>query len=238
MVACAAHITDLSESLERAWRDAEPGTKNPFKGMFLERWDPNSAAPALLLNTTEVDNGRRIVISPFALSPLRDASASAEKWFYQTAEMDKTLPTGEHEPPVRKDVKLSDAASMSARFPWILPAATIRRNGKIIRLVDGGYFDNSGVETALDLIEDLVNIYQVHQQYPNDAYGHPVPFDFEIHLITISGYVEDEPQAWQGLDEGLSPLRALLSSREARGWPLHLWLRDPHVRCPACSHPG
>jgi hypothetical protein len=207
----------LSHGLERAWRDAEPGTKNPFEGTFLEHWDPNSAAPALLLNTTAVDSGRRIVISPFALSPLENASTSTEKWFYQTAEMDKILLKGEHGPPVRKDVKLSDAASMSARFPWILPAATIEHDGETIRLVDGGYFDNSGIETAIDLIEDLVGYYQTHQQYPKDAYGHPDPFEFEIHLIIISGYGEDELQPWQGLDEALSPLRALLSSREARG---------------------
>jgi hypothetical protein len=131
--------------------------------------------------------------------------------------MNKSLPTGLSGPPVSEDVKLSDAAGMSARFPWILPAVTIKRDGKIMRLVDGGYFDNSGIETALDLIEVLVGVRQVHQQGPIDADGRPDPFDFDIHLIPISGYVEDEPQAWQGLDEELSPVRALLSSREARG---------------------
>jgi hypothetical protein len=207
----------LSRGLERAWRNTEPDGENPFEQMFLSHWDPTSAAPALMLNTTEVDNGRRIVIAPFALTPLRDPASSAEAWFYQTDEMNRSLPTGLPGPPVTKDVKLSDAAGMSARFPWIMPAVTIKRDGKIMRLVDGGYFDNSGIETALDLIEVLVGIRQVHQESPAPADGRSDPFDFDIHLITISGSVEDGPQPWQGLDDVLSPVRALLSSREARG---------------------
>jgi hypothetical protein len=207
----------LSRGLERAWRNTEPDGENPFEQMFLNHWDPTSAAPALMLNATEVDNGRRIVIAPFALTPLRDPASSAEAWFYQTDEMYRSLPTGLPGPPVTKDVKLSDAAGMSARFPWIMPAVTIKRDGKIMRLVDGGYFDNSGIETALDLIEVLVGLRQVHQESPAAADVRSDPFDFDIHLITISGSVEDGPQPWQGLDDVLSPVRALLSSREARG---------------------
>lgn len=207
----------LSRGLERAWRDTEPDGENAFEHTFLEHWNPTSAAPALMLNTTEADNGRRVVLAPFALTPLRDPALSAEAWFYQTDEMKRALLAGLPVPPVTKDVKLSDAAGMSARFPWIMPAATIKRNNKVMRLVDGGYFDNSGIETALDLIEALVAVRQAHQQSPASADSRSDPFDFEIHLITISGSVEDGPQPWQGLDDVLSPVRALLSSRDAMG---------------------
>jgi len=208
----------LSHGMERAWQETEASTENPFELTFLSHWNPNSAAPALMFNTTEVDNGRRVVIAPFAISPLRDPALSQLSWFYQTDEMDKSLLSGLRGPPVKADVKLSEATGMSARFPWILPAATIKRDGKSIRLVDGGYFDNSGIETALDLIEILINLRQVHQgNSPTDAEGHPEPFDFDIHLLTISGSVGDEPAGWQGLYDFLSPVRALLSSREARG---------------------
>jgi hypothetical protein len=207
----------LSRGLERAWQETEPNAENPFEQTFLSHWNPNSAAPALMFNTTEVDNGRRVVIAPFAVSPLRDSALSQLSWFYQTDEMDKSLLSGLPGPSVKADVKLSEAAGMSARFPWILPAATIKRGGRSIRLVDGGYFDNSGIETALDLIEILINVRQEHQEHPADAEGHPDPFDFDIHLITISGSVEDGSAGWQGLDDLLSPVLALLSSREARG---------------------
>ena len=207
----------LSQSLERAWQDTEANTENPFEQAFLSHGDPHSAAPALMINTTEVDNGRRVVIAPFAISPMRDPALSQLSWFYQTKEMDESLLSGLPGLPVKEDVKLSEAAGMSARSPWILPAATIMRDGKSIRLVDGGYFDNSGIETALDLIEILTNVRQVHQGHPTDAQGQPDPFDFDIHLITASGSLGDGPPGWQGLDDVLSPVRALLSSREARG---------------------
>jgi hypothetical protein len=218
----------LSRGLERAWRNTEPNSENLFQQMFLNHWDPTSAAPALFFNTTEADNGRRVVISPFPIAPLQNPGWSAQVWFYESEEMRKSayltdeelkkaIRAGPPRIPVTKDVKLSDAAGMSARFPWIMPAATIERNGKIMRLVDGGYFDNSGIETALDLIEKLITVRLVHQQRPIDFNGRPDPFDFDIHLITISGYAEDDPETWQGLDEVLSPVRALLSSREARG---------------------
>src|SRR5262249_8180797 len=42
-------------------------------------------------------------------------------------------------------------------------------------------------------------------------------FDFDIHLIAISGSLEDEPQGWQGLDDLLTPVRGLLSTRTSRG---------------------
>jgi len=218
----------LSRGLEKAWRDTEPNGDNLFQQMFLDHWEPTSAVPALFFNTTEVDKGRRVVISPFPIAPLQNPGYSAQVWFYQTEEMiksayltdeelKKAIRFGPPRIPVTKDVKLSDAAGMSARFPWIMPAATIDRNGKLMRLVDGGYFDNSGIETALDLIEKLITIRLLHQQRPVDLNGRPDPFDFDIHLIFISGFAEDDVEAWQGLDEVLSPVRALLTSREARG---------------------
>ncbi|WP_217578609.1 hypothetical protein [Mesorhizobium sp. GbtcB19] len=51
-----------------------------------------------------------------------------------------------------KDKRLSTAVAMSARFPFVTSAGQLRfenENRNIItgRVVDGGYFDNSGLET-------------------------------------------------------------------------------------------
>lgn len=200
----------LGHGLERAWYNTEGDGENPFAEPFLDHWEPTSAAPALMFNTTEVDNGRRILIAPFPITPEREAVLSEQSWYYQTDEMYKSLAYGLPAPPVTQDIKLSDAAGASARFPWVLPAAAIRRDGKLIRLVDGGYFDNSGIETALDLLEVLSS-----DRTNAGSVSHSM--DFDIHLITISGSVEDAPPGWQGLDDGLTPVRALLSSRDARG---------------------
>ncbi len=55
--------------------------------------------------------------------------------------------------PVSVDVRLSTAASVSARSPFVSPHANVRdRRAQLAdSVVDGGYFDNSGVVTALDI---------------------------------------------------------------------------------------
>jgi hypothetical protein len=205
----------LAKGMERAWQASEPGSKNPFEEAFLNQWNPESAAPALLFNTTEVGNGRRLVISPFAIIPSIPAALSQSAWFYETRE---TFPTGgTRPPPVARDLRLSEAAGISARFPWLLPAAAIERDGKLIRLVDGGYFDNSGIETALNVIEVLTGLRQIHLDHPAEGDGRFDYFDFDIHLITISGSGVDSPDTLQGLSDVLAPIQALFSARNAEG---------------------
>jgi WD40 repeat protein len=54
------------------------------------------------------------------------------------------------------DVRLSTAATMSARFPVISPHGNIRGGRELAdRVVDGGYFENFGALTALELADEL-----------------------------------------------------------------------------------
>jgi hypothetical protein len=54
------------------------------------------------------------------------------------------------------DVRVSTASLLSARFPYVGPAGTIiGQNGKTIGLVDGGYFENTGANTAYRVLLDL-----------------------------------------------------------------------------------
>ena len=56
------------------------------------------------------------------------------------------------------DILLSTAALTSARFPIISPAGAIwtrNADGRGDRIVDGGYFENSGLTTALDIARAL-----------------------------------------------------------------------------------
>lgn len=92
--------------------------------------------PALFLNSTWSDNGRRIV----------GATVQApEAVLYQ----DLLQTQG-------KDLRLSTAAHNSARFPLVSPAGYwIREEQPNIkqRLQDGGLFENYGAETALEILE-------------------------------------------------------------------------------------
>jgi hypothetical protein len=198
----------LDGALARAWSSSQQTLINPFDEMFLERWQPISGAPALIINSTDVKNGRRVLISPFAINPLSPSSDSQQSWLYETPEMRKSLTnSASSTPAVEEDLRLGQAVGISARFPWILPAAEVKRGEEILRLVDGGYFDNSGIESALDLIEALIPLRDSPPQNMN----------FEIHLITFTAFQYDAPSSWTGLDDLLSPVRALLSSRESRG---------------------
>jgi hypothetical protein len=124
-------------------------------------WTYDFVLPALLLNTTDVGSGKRVVISPFDIDPAhprdRDLCILANLK-RQGKGADQTVESSSIHIP------LSTAAFASARFPWVTPASTVTLNNDCItahpkaRLVDGGYVENSGVETALDLIEKLKTV--------------------------------------------------------------------------------
>jgi len=61
------------------------------------------------------------------------------------------------------DIRLSTAATMSARFPIISPHGNIRRkDGQLAdRVVDGGYFENFGATTARELAIELHDNYNL-----------------------------------------------------------------------------
>jgi len=92
--------------------------------------------PALFLNSTWSDNGRRIVGA--TLQPPQGA-------LYQ--DLLNTL---------GKDMRLSTAAHNSARFPLVSPAGywnPVESEVEKQRLQDGGLFENYGAETALEILK-------------------------------------------------------------------------------------
>jgi hypothetical protein len=113
------------------------------------------------------------------------------------------------------DVSLSTAVSLSARFPWLTPAGSLTTDCRETgappesRLVDGGYFDNSGVDTALDVIGQIKSGLAGQSDPSKHQLG------IEIHLIILNtgGFPE---RVGYGLGDVLEPIRALLSTRVAR----------------------
>jgi len=70
------------------------------------------------------------------------------------------------------DIQLATAAFISARFPYLSPLAVIHTGCGTVRLVDGGYVENSGALTAQELLESL-------RAQPADPDLQPVCFPFE-----------------------------------------------------------
>src|SRR5262249_22358502 len=120
-------------------------------------------------------------------------------------------------------LRLSTAAGMSARFSWVTPAATIPvgdvRLGTRdkIRLVDGGYVENSGVETALNLVDALQEtITRIKNNATVDPTGKLLP-KVRLRLIVLSGGDYPVRTSFSFGDE-IEPIRALLNTRSSRAY--------------------
>ncbi|WP_143278655.1 patatin-like phospholipase family protein [Bradyrhizobium sp. Y36] len=191
----------LERSIEAAWADVATrnfgGTgRDALKSGVLASWNPAGLKPALFFNTTEVASGRRRVIAPFDIDKENRTDA-------------QILPLTQD-----YDIPLSVAAVASARFPWLTPAAWFWDSGSTaippdksditrFHVVDGGYFENSGVTTAVDIINRL--------QRRADACCKQARF----HLIVLTSgkYSEGSSSAFS---EAVSPVVALFNSRTAR----------------------
>lgn len=128
----------LERSFERAWREAV-GTDafaQPFAQLWLQTAEQRRA-PALFLNGTDPASGQRLVMSNVDMG-----SAQAGHGDLAALLAPRT-------------VRLSTAVMMSARFPGISPVGVLESGNGPVRVVDGGYFDNSGAATGADILAAL-----------------------------------------------------------------------------------
>jgi Ca2+/Na+ antiporter len=107
--------------------------------------------PALFLNSTWSENGRRIVAA--SLRTDNYAPPRGNQFIYQ--DLLNTL---------GKDMRLSTAAHNSARFPFVSPPGGWRPIGenkpRWQRLQDGGLFENFGAETLLEIVDFAEGLWQ------------------------------------------------------------------------------
>ena len=195
----------LEKSWERGWDIAHPDDAGRFRRAFHELWSTNPhAVPLLFLNSTVVETGQRALIHPLGAYPEGQVGPLGD-----TLDVSRILGT---------ELPLSTAAHLSARFTYVSPAGLIdtHRSGRSrwIRLVDGGYFDNSGTATLQEIARAIrrararllpagqrpMRIIVLH--IPNSPPNAPLP-----HGSLLNGRVL--------LSESLSPMRALLAARGA-----------------------
>ena len=200
-------------ALESAWDEALPGVKNPLRSSYFGFWDPKGVAPAVLANTTQVENGMRVVVAPFMSIDGPTEAGTLHQRSRRTVYIGmKLLDEGWEAFKPTEDISLSTAIGLSARFPWVMPAARFRTSKTEFRLVDGAYIDNSGDETAFDLIMELGQVDVVGGKLTD---GSQVP-KYQFHLITLTDDLTLSPGAAQGFGDVLSPIRTMLSSRPTR----------------------
>lgn len=236
---------DRARALELSWEDSWTQVTHSaaFGAQYEELWrKPGEAAftanynvPSLLINATVVEDGRRIIFSNLQVQdqfidaydgtdPVAALALPGKDPFRSTAEI-PALP-------------LSTAVHMGARFTYLSPAARLDRNANEEdwpckpheclwgRVVDGGYHENSGAETAHDVLQVVLD----QMKQPQNSHVKIVPY-----LIMITNDPEEPPvtrtqetssddnyttrikhAAGSLLPELLSPVHTLLAVREAR----------------------
>ncbi|GAA0575884.1 hypothetical protein GCM10008942_25880 [Rhizomicrobium electricum] len=255
----------LEYAVEKSWKDAAVhwgGDNAPDRDAFAhaaeDLYTPHNAVPNLILNSTEAGSGANVPLLTASLADpqllgraqIDDGNINCGKdWRMSRGACVLLSPS----PPSIKSGKdsfapipLSSAAIVSARFPFLTPAATFSdpNTGEPLlsydgHFVDGGYFENSGTFMLSRLLHNLVS----EQMCLKDA---ACPLDtagiadkgrlekavkaarsavFVVIIIQsepctrrVQGLACEEAQirasgAWS---EILSPVKALLSTRDAR----------------------
>ncbi len=238
-------FSDRGQALENAWLAAyarhlpaaaeqQPAHSlaGPLADTLFARDEARSPLPALLLNTTSVNSGLRIVQHPFS-TLYRGELANIFPGVIDGAEwLPRELPT-------------FSAVHNSARFTLVSPAGTVLRragddaDGNVQRLgqvVDGGYFENSGTTTLQAVIDRLRGTHagaRLPADAAPDAAG-ATAAAARIRVIHISNDTGVPAFARNGLDvcparlhppgqnaplngELRAPLVAILATRDARG---------------------
>ncbi|MBZ9772503.1 hypothetical protein [Mesorhizobium sp. CO1-1-8] len=200
-----------------------------FSQPHASTWSPDSAVPSLTYVATDTHRGSRFVFTPFSL----EFPFAMEE--FPSGAISST-----------KDVTIGSAAATSARFPWITPTAFIRLAEDQVRvLADGGYFENSGADTAIDFIASIKAIIKQANELSADSQLEDVDpkkcpiivepvFSKMVNWEGCSkhiffGYVPIS--SWSGQDPGAAyeaiptakqsflfdPIRTMLQTRSARG---------------------
>jgi hypothetical protein len=162
-----------------------------------------TSVPALFLNATHVETGRRYVASTLAqfTSTLRDSRDIVGQ--------------------LSHDLSLATAVHNSARFPYVSPAGHLDRHDgqELGRVVDGGYFENSGLVTLKEIYDAVMqwNETSAAKIAPTVVYlcNDPIECSTPAGRNASADSVTTTHATWA--NEIAGPIRALLDTRSARG---------------------
>ena len=163
---------------------------------------------------TERDTGGRVLVSPVQAG----GPSSKGDWPFQgAADLLAQLDA---------DIPVSTAINATARFPFLEPSGTApsrHGNHRGLALIDGGYYDQSGLDTALELADwlrkqgaDPIVVAATGSGYGNgNGLGlHSVqPVTDDIVRCGAGEYRPDQPPAIGMVSDALAPLIGLYQAR-------------------------
>lgn len=189
---------DRAKYLEDAWSKQFAllhGDNNLDKSV-LHLWEDDPyALPINVFNTVVAETGQKGYISPLKLE-LPDVLDVLEEVPYE--------------------IPLKTSMSLSARFPFFTSTGTIKDKETWteprLSLTDGGYYENTGIETAIDLYNRL-NAMRTDSTYSNVSFI----------IIFIQNSQEDgyeDPQHLNFMDVVSLPLSTLLTTWSTESIPM------------------
>lgn len=178
---------DRAGLIERSWTESIPGLAASFYQAAAE-----TPVGSLVLNST-ASNGCRALLSQIDLG-----------W---------TAPPGECDGPgvpIAGSIDVHDctgplsaatAALLSARFPYVTPAGATACGAHDLKFVDGGYAENTGIVTQVDLAHHWLPIVRRHNQQAGTA--GPV-------VVPILVYLDNGTGSDVRRDPGAPPVEVLI----------------------------
>jgi hypothetical protein len=140
-------LSDRGSALENAWKRTDS-----LATATLSKWRPEVAKgnkPAVVFNATIVETGERLLLSTTDFGPPREPiNKITPGW----QDFSRLYP--------KKDIPIVTAARLSATFPFVTPAARIFLGDVFANqyhVVDGGYYDNYGVATLIEWLDQAMN---------------------------------------------------------------------------------
>lgn len=224
------HALDRSRGLENAFERAFDSAEGaPFRHTLRALGRGNGMTPMVFLNSTVVEDGRRAIASNV------DVRDFVDVYDLECPNLPEALA------PTTSTISLAGAVHNSARFTYVSPAGRISRlgdclgEGRDARLVDGGYFENSGAATLVQLICLLGSCDQSRDR-GMPVSGRPIlllvrnspgtlpycdgarkgPQCLSLSRIPHPSGSATRPSLSTFMPEITSPLRALLTVREQR----------------------
>lgn len=134
---------------------------SPFLNLWQKKIQPDQQLPNLFLNGMISETGQKAIVSNLDLD---------EKVFADDVDILQIL---------NRNIPVKTSASISSQFPIITPGALLKKNNHhdIGHILDGGYKDNSGLETAIQIFASIHNEVKKAEK--------ELKKDFPVYLVFI-----------------------------------------------------
>lgn len=142
---------DRAALIEQQWEEEIPELAGPWISQHTG-WDWGTTGP-LVLNSTSATSGCRALVSQVQVE-----AAS------RLATCDSGRPAAGSIDLVRctQQIRATTAAMLASRFPYVTPSGAIECGGDVQQVVDGGYAENTGVGTLVDLAPQWAPLVRAH----------------------------------------------------------------------------